>query len=114
MLGTPLALAALPALLAFGKRGDAGCGGRASTSGTSRLDFLIRERGVAFTGDLAAALTAAGGTVRERVYPSLGHVGLVAALAWPLRWRADVLGEVSAFVTRQPSGRATGRAASTG
>jgi acetyl esterase/lipase len=51
------------------------------------------------TDDLAKALDAAGSQVEEHIYPGLGHVGLVAALAWPLRWRADVLDRVAAFVT---------------
>lgn len=58
------------------------------------------------TDDLATALAAAGGRVRRHVYPSLGHVGLVTALAWPLRWRADVLGEVAAFVAGAPTAAA--------
>lgn len=50
------------------------------------------------SADLARALATGGGLVREQIYPSLGHVGLVAALAWPLRWRADVLDEITRFI----------------
>ena len=47
---------------------------------------------------LAAALEAAGNSAQVRLYPGIGHIGLVAALAAPLRWLAPVLDEVAAFL----------------
>ena len=50
------------------------------------------------TRDLTAALTTAGVGVRTLELPGIGHVGLIAAMARPLRWRAPVLDEIVAFV----------------
>ena len=47
---------------------------------------------------LAAALAAAGNRAELKLYPDLGHVGLVIALAAPLRWLAPVLADVSDFL----------------
>jgi acetyl esterase/lipase len=47
---------------------------------------------------LAAALAAAGNRVELKLYPNLGHVGLLVALAAPLRWLAPVLADVSDFM----------------
>lgn len=46
---------------------------------------------------LAARLEAAGGAVRLKLYPGLGHAGILTALALPLRRRAPVLDDVAAF-----------------
>jgi acetyl esterase/lipase len=46
---------------------------------------------------LAGLLRAAGSEVRLKLYPGLGHVGILAALAMPFRRRAPVLADVSAF-----------------
>ncbi|HYG49219.1 MAG TPA: alpha/beta hydrolase [Allosphingosinicella sp.] len=46
---------------------------------------------------LAARLNAAGGDVRLKLYPGLGHVGILAALAIPFRRQAPVLADVTAF-----------------
>ena len=50
------------------------------------------------TVGLARRLAAAGAPVRYKLYDSLGHVSLVAAIARPLNWLAPVLPEVLAFV----------------
>jgi len=47
---------------------------------------------------LAGALAAAGNRVELKIYPDLGHIGLLIALAAPLRWLAPVLEDVSAFL----------------
>jgi acetyl esterase/lipase len=47
---------------------------------------------------LAAALAAAGNRVELELYPALGHIALVAALAAPLRWLAPVLDDVTRFL----------------
>jgi acetyl esterase/lipase len=55
--------------------------------------------------ELAAAMEAAGRPVRLRLYDGVAHVGILAAMAAPVRAlglaRADVLEEVAGFVTRQ-------------
>ena len=50
------------------------------------------------SASLARALQAAGACARLVEYPGLGHKLLVGALARPLRWRAPVLDDFSAFV----------------
>jgi len=49
---------------------------------------------------LAARLQAAGIAVERRRYPKIGHAGLVTAIAKPLRGRAPVLDDMTAFATR--------------
>ena len=46
--------------------------------------------------------TAAGVAAELIEYPGLGHIGIVAALAAPLRFVAPVLDDVDAFLRRQP------------
>lgn len=52
------------------------------------------------TTKLAALLRDAGVPVEERHYSRVGHLGIVAAIAWPLRRRVPVLAEVVAFLRR--------------
>lgn len=47
---------------------------------------------------LAAAIRASAGVVCERVYPRLGHVGVLLSLARPFRRLAPTLEDVAAFV----------------
>jgi acetyl esterase/lipase len=59
------------------------------------------------TGGLARRLREAGTPVVERRYERANHVTLVGAFAWPLRWIAPVLDDVTAFVrdaTRETGG----------
>jgi acetyl esterase/lipase len=49
---------------------------------------------------LAAKLRAAGVDVEERHYPGVDHVNMVLALSRPLRGRAPVLDEMTAFLKR--------------
>jgi hypothetical protein len=44
-------------------------------------------------------LRAAGNDVEEIEYASIGHIGIISAMAKPLRWRADVLGDVTRFLS---------------
>lgn len=62
-----------------------------------RLDRTVMLQN---TRDFTAALVAAGGEARAIEYAGIGHVGLVSALARPLRWRAEVLDDVDAFIGR--------------
>lgn len=53
---------------------------------------------------LAARLTAAGVRAEIKIYPNLGHIGIVTALATPFRGRAPVLADAARFadeVTRR-------------
>lgn len=47
--------------------------------------------------ELAGRLRAAGSDVRLRLYPGLGHVGILTALALPFRRQAPVLADVADF-----------------
>ena len=58
---------------------------------------------------LARRLGEAGGEARLKLYPGIGHVGIVTALAAPFRMRAPVLDDVARFVDevcRDPAGSA--------
>jgi acetyl esterase/lipase len=58
---------------------------------------------------LAARETAAGGQAELRIYPGIGHVGLVTALAPVFGWRAPVLRDVTSFVRAHSPVPAHGR-----
>lgn len=64
---------------------------------TGDKDTLVGPRN---SDVLAARLGAAGVAVERRRYPSVGHVGLVTAIARPLRGRAPVLDDLAAFASR--------------
>ena len=49
---------------------------------------------------LARAYRAVGGKAKVKTYPALGHVGVLLAIAQPLRWRAPVLKDVIAWIGR--------------
>ena len=55
------------------------------------------------TAPMAARLTAAGVRVSVHMHDGVGHVTLLGAMAWPLRWLAPVLDEVVAFVESTPA-----------
>lgn len=61
---------------------------------TAGEDKTVRE---ANSDSLAAKLKVAGIRVERRRYPNVGHVGLVTALARPLRGRASVLDDMTRF-----------------
>ena len=46
---------------------------------------------------LAKAIAAAGGEARLKIYPQLGHVAILTALALPFRYRAPVLADAVGF-----------------
>lgn len=52
------------------------------------------------TRELTASLRAAGSTVETAEYPGIGHLGIVTAIAAPLRWRAPVLDAMTRFASR--------------
>ncbi|MDX2277122.1 MAG: alpha/beta hydrolase [Hyphomonadaceae bacterium] len=49
---------------------------------------------------LSAAQRQVGGSVETKLYPNLGHVGILLALSRPFRGRAPVLDDVTAFAER--------------
>ena len=55
------------------------------------------------TRQLADKLQAAGVPVTLKFYAGASHTSLIGAFAWPLRWVAPVLDDVSAFVRAVPS-----------
>jgi acetyl esterase/lipase len=48
--------------------------------------------------ELATALKAVGTPVKTKLYPGVGHPGLVLSLAGPLRWRAPTLTDILDFI----------------
>ena len=57
------------------------------------------------TRSLAARVAAAGGAVRSRLYPGLGHIGIITAFAPLFSRRAPVLDDVWSFIAGQrPAG----------
>jgi acetyl esterase/lipase len=54
---------------------------------------------------LAARLVAAGSEARLKIYPGIGHVSILTALARPFRHRAPVLDDIAAFA-RQATAQA--------
>ncbi|MDT0137883.1 alpha/beta hydrolase [Acidovorax sp. PRC11] len=59
------------------------------------------------TLQIAHRLQAAGVPVVLKTYPRASHTTLVGAFAWPLRWVAPVLDDVSGFVASAPPTAAT-------
>lgn len=57
-------------------------------------DLRVKPRN---SRQLAGRLQAAGSEVRLKLYPGLGHVGILTALAVPFRRQATVLADVSEF-----------------
>jgi acetyl esterase/lipase len=60
-------------------------------------DTLVRPRQ---TAALAQRLNAAGARAETRLYPGVGHIGVMTALAKPLRGKAPVLQEAADFASR--------------
>jgi acetyl esterase/lipase len=60
---------------------------------------------------LAGLLRAAGADVELKLYPGLGHVGILAALARPFRGRAPVLADLARFAHRAGGEASPGRVA---
>src|SRR3546814_3929592 len=58
-------------------------------------DTRVRPRN---SQNLAAAIERLGGSAALRIYPNMGHQGIVMALAHPLRGKGPVLAEASDFL----------------
>ncbi len=63
-------------------------------------DTTVKPRN---TVSLAAKVRAAGGVAEDRLYPGLGHIGIITAFAPLFQRRAPVLDDVWAFIARQPT-----------
>lgn len=63
-------------------------------------DTIVMPRN---TTELAAKIRANGGPVATKLYPGIGHVGLITAFAPVFQGRAPVLDDVATFVIRAPS-----------
>jgi hypothetical protein len=53
---------------------------------------------------LAARLRQLGSAVETKIYPNLGHVGMILAVLPFLKWRAPVLRDVLAFIAACQAG----------
>ena len=62
---------------------------------TGDADTIVQPRN---TISLAAAIRARGGPVESRIYPGIGHIGLITAFAPLLRGRAPALDDSWAFI----------------
>ena len=51
--------------------------------------------------NLAAALTARGGVAQARIYPEIGHIGILLALSKPFRGKAPALEDSAGFFHKQ-------------
>lgn len=73
---------------------------------TGDEDTTVRPRN---SQNLAAAIEKAGGSASLRIYPDMGHTGIVMALAGPFRSKGPVLDEAADFL-RGVTGRRIARA----
>lgn len=62
---------------------------------TGDADTVVRPRN---SQNLAAAVERAGGSATLRLYPGMGHMGIVMALAAPFRGKGPVLDEAADFL----------------
>ena len=60
---------------------------------------------------LARAVRAAGGDAESKIYPQIGHSGIITAMLAPLRHRAPVLDDIVRFVAAHGAGVGCGAAA---
>ena len=60
------------------------------------------------TVSMAAKVRAAGGVAEDKLYPNLGHIGIITAFAPLFQRRAPVLDDVWAFIAQHPAPAAGG------
>lgn len=48
--------------------------------------------------NLAGALVQAGSQAEAKIYPGIGHLGVLISFLWGMRWRASVLHDTQAFI----------------
>ena len=59
--------------------------------------------GMRDTVALTSRIEALGGTVADKIYPGIGHLGIIGAFAPILRWRAPVLRDTWDFIAAHPA-----------
>lgn len=91
---TQAAFGAAPDLAATQPVTYAGAGAPPALLATARDDTTVRARN---SEHLAQRLTMHGSRAIRVDYPGIGHIGLITAIALPLRWRAGVLDDVDRF-----------------
>lgn len=52
------------------------------------------------TQNFASAVNDAGGHAELILYPDIGHLGVITCFAWPLRWRAPCLDDVTSYMEK--------------
>ena len=62
-------------------------------------DETVRPRN---TTSLAAHATAAGGQAEAKLYPGIGHIGLILSIAPAFQWKAPVLADIQRFIASHP------------
>jgi acetyl esterase/lipase len=62
-------------------------------------DTTVKPRN---TVALAAKIRSAGGSVSEKLYPGIGHIGIIVAFSSLFRGKAPVLDDVWAFISSRP------------
>ncbi len=67
---------------------------------TGNADRTVAPRN---SRSLARRLGAAGVAAEIKEYPRIGHIGILLALARPLRWRAPVLDDIETFFKNLPA-----------
>lgn len=65
---------------------------------TGAEDDIVRPRN---SVALDAALKRAGASSELKIYPGIGHIGILLALSKPFRGKADVLGDATAFLQQR-------------
>lgn len=75
---------------------------------TGDEDTTVRPKN---SRNLAAAIQAVGGQATVKIYPGMGHQGIVMALAHPFRGRAPVLADAGDFLRGVTARRVTVQAA---
>lgn len=51
--------------------------------------------------NFANALNAAGTRAQAKIYPGIGHLGVLSSMLWGLRWRASVLKDIETFIAER-------------
>jgi acetyl esterase/lipase len=71
---------------------------------TGGRDFTVMPRN---TTALAARLRQLGGAVETKIYPSIGHIGIILSVLPYFAWRASVVQDVLAFIAACRAGEFT-------
>jgi acetyl esterase/lipase len=69
-------------------------------------DTIVKPKN---TSSLAARINQSGGPVEVKLYPDVGHIGLITAFAPLFQWRAPVLDDVWRFIESHRRSDSSGR-----